>query len=100
MARKKKISDPLARVMRKVAEGKKLSKHDREILSAVRDAMNLAPNSKKDPLARAMSKVAKGERLTASDKLAISGAIDAVRSHDEKLKKKRAKKKTSRRKKK
>lgn len=90
MARKKKISDPLARVMRKVAEGKKLTKRDREILSAARDAMNIATRSKKDPLARAMSKVARGERLTAADKLAISGAIDAV---EPSKKRKRRKKK-------
>ena len=75
--RKKKISDPLARVMRKVAKGKPLTKRDREILSAARDAMNLATRGK-DPLARAMSKVARGKKLSAADKLAISGAIDAV----------------------
>ena len=74
---RKKISDPLARVMRKVARGEKLTKKDREILSAARDAMNIATRGK-DPLARAMSKVAKGQKLTAADKIAISGAIDAV----------------------
>lgn len=78
---KKKISDPLARVMRKVAKGQKLTKKDREILSAARDAMNLATKGD-DPLARAMRKVAKGQKLTAADKIAISGAIDAVRGKE------------------
>ena len=85
---KRKVSDPLARVMRKVAEGKKLSKRDREILSAVRDALNISTRSKKDPLARAMSKVAKGKKLNAVDKIAISGAIDVVRSCSKKKKEK------------
>ena len=86
--RKRKISDPLARVMKKVAEGKKLTKRDREILSAARDAMNIATRGK-DPLARAMSKVARGERLTSADKIAISGAVDAVRSKKKKTRKKK-----------
>ena len=91
MARRRtKISDPLARVMKKVAEGKKLTKHEREILSAARDAMNLSTRGR-DPLSRAMSKVARGERLTAADKLAISGAVDAA--HPEKRKKKKRRKK-------
>lgn len=74
--------------MKKVAEGKLLTKRDREILSAARDALNLATRGK-DPLARAMSKVARGKRLNAIDKAAISGAIDAVKSSRKRKKRKR-----------
>ena len=91
MARRKKKLDTLEKVMSKVAKGKKLTKHERELLSAMRDGMNLATHSKKDPLARAMTKVAKGEKLTAVDKVAISGAIDAVKSHEKKKKASRKK---------
>lgn len=86
--KRRKISPPLAKVMKKVAEGKPLTKRDREILSAARDALNLATRGK-DPLARAMSKVARGKRLNAIDKAAISGAIDAVKSSRKRKKRKR-----------
>ena len=45
MSRKKKISDPLARVMRKVVEGKKLTKRD--TISGVIDAVNPSKKGKR-----------------------------------------------------
>lgn len=94
MTRKKKKKDPLGRVMAKVAKGKKLTKRDRSILSAARDAMNY-PTRGKDPLSRAMSKAARGKELDHVDKTAISGAIDAVEpsKRTKKKKKKNSKRK-------
>lgn len=75
-----KKKKPASKVMSKVRAGKKLSKRDRQILSAMADALHKkdARNSGTS-LEKIMRKVAQGKKLTKIEREIISAALDAVR---------------------
>ena len=66
--------------MSKVRRGQKLTKRDRQILSAAADAMHKRDvRGRTEPLEKVMSKVAKGKKLNKRDRAILSAAQDAIR---------------------